>query len=219
VELVLYFHGMHSKDYYRDFRRELDALVKKRPHNPFVFVGLVDTPYVDYAAQRKDRWNSMLCEANGRPEKLFTIVNHVYKAMKLRYPNIRKEKTHITLTAFSGGGKVLDSVTNWLAKADSDDSYARMFRTKLVKIVYFDCWFDKRVLTTIPSLLENNPKMKIVGTVHMKKPAEHAALLAEKFKIRKERKKGPLMALDGRLTIFHDDSHWNAMISRLKEAL
>ena len=85
--------------------------------------------------------------------------------------------------------------------------------------MYFDCWFDKDVVETVPALLEDNPGMKIVGTVHMKKPMEHASILANKFKMKADKKKRGLMTPDGRLTIYRDDSHWEAMISRLKEAL
>jgi hypothetical protein len=95
-----------------------------------------------------------------------------------------------------------------------------VFRSRLRKIVYFDCWFNKNVVNTIPILLENNPKIKIVGTVHMKKPQEHAAMLAKKYNMKQRHAKGELVGLNGRLTIFQDDhSHWNAMISQLKDAL
>jgi len=114
---------------------------------------------------------------------------------------------------------VLSAVGNWLARSEKGDPYAEVFRSRLTKIVYFDCWFDKDVLETIPVLLENNPDMKIVGTVHMKKPLEHATLLAGKFKMKADKKDRQLVGLDGRIRIYRDDSHWQAMISRLKEAL
>ncbi len=217
VDLVLYFHGMHSKDYYNVFRKELEALAEKRPNKPFIFVGYVDTPYIEHKEQSKNRWSFLIPETGEKPEALITTINGIYKALKIRFPRIRKEKTRIVLAGFSGGGKVLDAVGNWLAKS-TDDPWAGVLRARLSKIIYFDCWFDKRIVETVPELLESNPKMEIVGTVHMKKPAEHAALLADKYNMKKV-KPSMLTGLDGRLTIFHNDSHWKAMITRLREAL
>ena len=82
-----------------------------------------------------------------------------------------------------------NSIGNWLARSEKDDPYAEVFRGRLSKIVYFDCWFEKDVIDTIPILLENNPGMKIVGTVHMKKPLEHAIILAGKYKMKADKKK------------------------------
>lgn len=219
VEMVLYFHGMHSKDYYRDFRRELDRLKEERPNRPFLFVGFVDTPYFHAESRSKERWSALAPQPNQRPDRLFKTVNRLYRSFHRKFPHIKKEKTALVLTGFSGGGRVLDSVGNWLAKSDKDDPYAEVFRSRLSKIVYFDCWFDKDVLDTVPTLLENNPDMKIVGTVHMKKPLEHAVILAGKYKMKADKRKRELVGLDGRFTIFRDDSHWSAMISRLREAL
>jgi hypothetical protein len=219
VEMVLYFHGMHSKDYYRDFRRELAHLKEKRPNRPFLFIGFVDTPYFQSESRSKERWSTLAPEPNQRPDRLFRTVNRLYRAFHRRFPHIKKEKTTLALTGFSGGGRVLDSVGSWLARTAKDDPYAEVFRSRLSKIVYFDCWFDKNILETVPALLENNPDMKIVGTVHMKKPVEHAVILAGKYKMKVDKQKRELVGLDGRLTIFKNDSHWSAMISRLREAL
>jgi hypothetical protein len=219
VEMILYFHGMHSQDYYSIFRKELESLAEKRPDKPFIFVGYVDTPFVNQETQSRERWASLVPNPNERPDTLVQTVNEVFRALRTRFPQIHKEKTRIVLAGFSGGGKVLDSVGNWLANADKDDPWAEMFRSRLSKIVYFDCWFDKRVVKTVPALLESNPAIKIVGTVHMKKPAEHAAILAERYRMTKEKKTDNLTGADGRLKIFHNDSHWHAMIARLKDAL
>lgn len=219
VEIILYFHGMHSQDYYSIFRKELESLAEKRPGRPFIFVGYVDTPYISQETQSRDRWASLTPKPNERPDTLVQTVNEIFRALRIRFPNIHKEKTHIVLAGFSGGGKVLDSVGNWLANAGKEDLWAEMFRSRLSKIVYFDCWFDKQVVKTVPSLLESNPAIKIVGTVHMKKPAEHAAILAERYRMIKEKKTDNLIGADGRLKIFHNDSHWHAMIARLKDAL
>lgn len=219
VELILYFHGMHSKDYYAAFRKELERLVADRPNKPFLFIGLVDTPHVLPEARGTQRWTSLTVKDGETPELLFKTINRIFKAFRQRYPNIRKDKTSIVLAGFSGGGRVLSSVGNWLARSTKEDPYAEVFRSRLSKIVYFDCWFDKDVVDTVPALLESNPDMKIVGTVHMKKPLEHAAQLAGKFKMKADKKKNELVGLNGRLVIFRDDSHWDAMISRLKEAL
>jgi len=59
----------------------------------------------------------------------------------------------------------------------------------------------------------------VVGTVHMDKPAKHAAVLAGKFKMKARKRTGDLVGLNGRLWIFREKSHWDAMISRLGDAL
>lgn len=219
VEIILYFHGMGSKDYYRDFRKELESLACKRPDRPFIFVGFVDTPYVYNWARSKGRWSSFTLKDGERPELLFKTINRIFKGVKRAFPNIEKEKTTLTLAGFSGGGRVLDSVGSWLSKAPADDPYAEVFRSKLTKIAYFDCWFDKDVIETIPALLENNPGMRIVGTVHMKKPSELAAILAGRYKMKQDKTRTGLTGLGGRFVIYKGDSHWDAMISRLSQAL
>lgn len=219
VEIILYFHGMHAKDYYLTFRKELDLLVEKRPSKPFLFVGFVDTPLIRPESTGKDRWSSLAPREGERPDRLFKTVNQVFKAFQAKFPHVRKDKTKIVLAGFSGGGKVLNSVGNWLARSIEKDPYAEVFRSRLTKIVYFDCWFEKDILETVPALLRNNPDIKIVSTVHMKKPVEHAALLVGKFKMKADKKNNELVGLDGRLIIYRDDSHWNAMICRLREAL
>ncbi len=219
VEIILYFHGMGAKDYYRDFRKELESLASKRPEKPFIFVGFVDTPYIFSWARTKGRWGSFVLKDGERPELLFKTVNRIFRGVKRAFPNIEKEKTTLTLAGFSGGGRVLDSVGTWLAKAPADDPYAEVFRAKLSKIVYFDCWFDKDVIQTIPALLESNPGIRIVGTVHMKKPTELAAILAGRYNMKQDKTKTELTGLNGRLVIFKGDSHWDAMISRLSQAL
>jgi len=218
-DFILYFHGMGSKDYYRDFRKELEGLASKRPEKPFIFVGFVDTPYVFNSARSKNRWSSFVIRDGERPELLFKTVNRIFKGVKRAFPNIGKENTTLTLAGFSGGGRVLDSVGAWLTKAPADDPYAEVFRTKLSKIVYFDCWFDKDVIRTVPALLENNPSMRIVGTVHMKKPSELAAILADRYNMKQDKTNTELTGLNGRLVIYKGDSHWDAMISRLSQAL
>ena len=125
----------------------------------------------------------------------------------------------MTLAGFSGGGRVLDAVGSWLAKSPKEDPYAEVFRARLSKLVYFDCWFDKDVVDTIPALLESNPGIKIVGTVHMKKPSELASILADRFKMKRHRKTNDLVGANGRIVIYHGDSHWDAMISRLAQSL
>ncbi len=218
VEMILYFHGMHSKDYYSAFRKELELLAEKRPNRPFLFVGFVDTPFLPSETRSKDRWSSMVPQKGERPDRLFRTVNRVFKAFRTTFPHVRKDKTNIVLAGFSGGGRVLNSIGNWLAHSEKDDPYAEVFRGRLSKIVYFDCWFDKDVVDTVPALLANNPGMKIVGTVHMKKPLEHAIILAGKYKMKADKKKHELVGLGGRFVIFRDESHWSAMIARLKEA-
>lgn len=219
VEIILYFHGMHSKDYYRDFRKELKTLAEKRPNRPFLFVGFVDTPYVGPVSRGKGRWRSLVPHEDERPELLFSVINRIYKSFRSRFPNVRKDKTTIALAGFSGGGRVLNSVGNWLARSGKEDPYAEVLRSRLSKIVYFDCWFDKDVVETVPLLLKENPSMKIVGTVHMKKPLEHAAMLAGRYKMKARKKQNELIGLGGRLVIFRNGSHWDAMISRLAQAL
>jgi hypothetical protein len=219
VEIILYFHGMHAKDYYQAFRKELELLVEKRPSKPFLFVGFVDTPHIEPQSTGKDRWSSLAPREGERPDRLFKTVNQVFKAFRAKFPHVKKDKTKIVLAGFSGGGRVLNAVGNWLARSIEEDPYAEVFRSRLTKIVYFDCWFEKDVVETIPALLRNNPDIKIVGTVHMKKPVEHAALLVGKFKMKADKKNNELVGLNGRLIIYRDDSHWNAMICRLKEAL
>lgn len=219
VEIILYFHGMHSKDYYTSFRKELELLTSKRPNRPFLFVGFVDTPYVFAADRGKGRW-STLAPANGeRPDVLIETVNGLFKALRKRFPHIHKDRTSLTLAGFSGGGRVLDSVAAWLSKTGRDDPYAEVFRSHLTKLAYFDCWFGKKVAETVPLLLQENPGMKIVGTVHMETPRKNALILANKFKMRANTKKRELVGLGGRLVIYANDSHWAAMIARLSEAL
>jgi hypothetical protein len=219
VEIILYFHGMHSKDYYPAFRRELEALAQKRPDRPFLFVGFVDTPLTDPAFRSKDRWSSLAPKDGDRPDRLCQTVNHLFKAFRWRFPHIRKEKTSIVLAGFSGGGRVLNAVGNWLARSPKEDPYADIFRSRLSKLVYFDCWFEKDVVETVPALLEASPGMKIVSTVHMKKPLELASVLANKFKMKRHKQKNELVGLNGRIIILGGNSHWDAMISRLAEAL
>lgn len=218
VEMILYFHGMHSKDYYSAFRKELELLAEKRPDRPFLFIGFVDTPYPPSQERSNGRWSSLSPQKGERPDRLFKTVNRVFKAFRATFPNIRKDKTTIVLAGFSGGGRVLNSIGNWLARSEKNDPYAEVFRGRLSKIVYFDCWFDKDVVDTVPALLENNPGIKIVGTVHMKKPLEHAVILASKYKMKADKKKNELVGLGGRFVIFRDQSHWSAMIARLREA-
>jgi hypothetical protein len=219
VELILYFHGMHSKDYYRTFRKELESLAQTRRDRPFLFVGFVDTPYASREEMSKGRWNSLVPSAGERPDRLLETVNHVYKAFCKRFPHMRKDYTTITLAGFSGGGKVLDGVASWLARTGKEDPYAEVFRSRLRKFAYFDCWFAKDVADIVPALLQDNPGMKIVGTVHMDTPRKNAVLLANKFKMKADTKNRELVSPDGRLVIYANDSHWEAMIARLKEAL
>lgn len=219
VELVLYFHGMHSKDYYRAFHRELQELAQKRPNKPFLFIGFVDTPYIVGESRSRNRWKFLSPQEGEPPERLFRTVNRIYKALHRRFPNIRKDRTTITMAGFSGGGRVLDAVGSWLAQSPKDDPFARVFRTRLGKMAYFDCWFDRDVLQTVPALLEGSPTMKIVSTVHMRQPTKHAKMLADRLKLRKRKPTSALVGMGGRVRIYQDTSHWRAMISRLKEAL
>ena len=219
VDMVLYFHGTQPKDYYEVFRKELEQLAIKRPDRPFLFVGLVDKPNLGPECENPDRWGLLIPKRGERPEVLFQVLNEIFKAFRANFPNVKKDNTNIVLTGFSGGGKVLRAIGNWLARSDKDDPYAEVFRSRLSKIVYFDCWFDKDVIETVPALLEDNPGMKIVGTVHMKKPLEHASIIANQFKMKVDKKKREFITPDGRLTIYKDESHWQAMIGRLKEAL
>lgn len=219
LELILYFHGMHATDYYRAFRTELELLAEKRPDRPFLFVGFVDTPYVASESRHQNRWRLLVPAPGESPEPLFKIVNRMFKALKKSFPHIAKDRTTITLAGFSGGGRVLDAVGGWLARSPDDDPFARVFRSRLTKIAYFDCWFDSDMLETVPALLRDNPGMRIVGTVYMDKPKKNADMLADKLKMKKLKNEETLIGLGGRLKILRDKSHWNAMISRLKEAL
>jgi hypothetical protein len=219
VEIILFFHGMHSKDYYAAFRKELELLARKRSQRPFLFVGFVDSPYVSLKSKSKERWSALDVKEGDKPERLFQTINYVFKAFRSRFPNVKKERTKIVLAGFSGGGRVLNSIGNWLARSGREDPYAAVFRSRLSKIAYFDCWFDKDVIETVPALLENNPGIKIVSTVHMKKPSELATVLASKFKMKRHPRKRELVGLGGRLVILRGQSHWDAMISRLVEAL
>lgn len=218
VELILFFHGMHSKDYYRAFRAALKELSLERRSRPFLFVGFVDEPFCE-DRPGGERWKLLSPGIGERPDRLMETVNAVFKAFRKRFPHVDKSKTSIVLAGFSGGGKVLNSVGNWLARSPKDDPYARVFLSRLSKIVYFDCWFDPDVVDTVPTLLESNPSIKIVGTVHMDKPKKHAELLADKFKMKPRKHKDELVGLDGRFLIFRDKSHWDAIISRLRQAL
>jgi len=217
VEIVLYFHGMHAKDYYSAFRNELKHVVEQRPHKPFLFVGFVDGPYILPESRSIERWKS-LSQGGKRPDNLFAAINQVFRSFRLRFPNVKKDNTSIVLAGFSGGGRVLHAVGNWLAKS-KDDPYAEIFRSRLSKIIYFDCWFEKDVVETVPTLLETNPGIKIIATVHMKKPLEHASIIASKYKLKKNKHSDELVGLNGRLVIYRDDSHWSAMIGRLRQAL
>ena len=217
--MILYFHGMHSKDYYADFSKELDEVAAGRHARPFLFVGFVDTPYLLHAARGENRWKSLSPEHGDCPETLIMVVNQLYRSLSLTFPHLKTSKTKIVLTGFSGGGRVLTSVGKWLAAAPAGDPYARSFRSRLSKIVYFDCWFDTADLTTVPALLERNPAMKIVSTVHMEKPKKMANTLAGKLKMRHFRKNNGMVGLGGRLMIFGEKSHWEAIKSKLKLAL
>ncbi|MCA1961493.1 MAG: hypothetical protein LDL33_11935 [Desulfomonile sp.] len=218
LELVLFFHGMHSKDYYRAFRGALKELALERRSRPFLFVGFVDEPFYE-DGRSSERWKLLSPGIGERPDRLMETVNAIFKGVRRRFPHVDKRKTSIVLAGFSGGGKVLNSVGNWLARSPKDDPYARVFLKHLSKIVYFDCWFDPAVLETVPALLESNPSMKIVGTVHMDRPKKHADMLADKLNMKPRKHKDELVGLDGRFMIFHDKSHWEAIISRLRQAL
>ncbi len=218
VEIILFFHGMHAKDYYDAFRKELELLVEKRPDRPFLFIGFVDGPHVLPQTRSSERWKS-LSQGGNRPDRLFAAINQVFRSFRLQFPHIKKENTSIVLAGFSGGGRVLNGIGNWLAKDVSNDPYAEVFRSRLTKMVYFDCWFEKDVVEVVPTLLEKNPTMKIVATVHMKKPVENAAILATKYRMTGNKAENRLVGLNGRLVIYRDDSHWSAMISRLRQAL
>jgi hypothetical protein len=124
------------------------------------------------------------------------------------------------LAGFSGGGRVLSAVGKWLAKTPKNDPYAKVFRSRLSKMVYFDCWFDPETdHKTVSKLLESIPGMKIVGTVHMKKPKIMAKELQGKYRMKRARRNNGLVGLGGRLVIYKNKSHWKAMISRLSQAL
>ncbi|MEW6351925.1 MAG: hypothetical protein AB1646_22980 [Thermodesulfobacteriota bacterium] len=220
AEMILYFHGMHSKDYYADFAKDLEALAAKRATKPFVFVGFVDTPYSSSAVRGKNRWKSLVPEEGQRPDTLVMVLNRLHSSLGASFPQLKTGKTRIVLTGFSGGGRVLTSVGKWLAASPKEDPYARSFRSRLSKIVYFDCWFDFEDLTTVPALLQRNPSMKIVGTVHMEKPKKVANTLAGKFKMRHAKANNSMVGLGGRLVIFNEKkSHWEAIKSKLSVAL
>ena len=210
---------MHSKDYYDCFERELEELAAKRPNRPFVFAGFVDAPYEQSPARAENRWRMLAPRPGERPERLFEAVNSLYGAFRKSFPHVSKNNTKIVLAGFSGGGRVLDAVGNWLVNSPKDYPYAQVFLSRLSKIVYFDCWFDPAVVQTVPSLLENSPAVKIVGTVHMKKPKENAARLVGKLNMKAGAKKDVLVGAGGRLVIFGGKSHWDAIISRLGQAL
>ncbi|MBM4328568.1 MAG: hypothetical protein FJ118_15560 [Deltaproteobacteria bacterium] len=219
LEIILYFHGMHSKDYYRAFQAELKEVAEKHPRRPFLFVGLVDTPFVDAKTKSEQRWKGLVPKDGERPDRLFDVVNQLYKAIRITIPHVKKENTRLVLAGFSGGGRVLDSVGKWLAVSPKDDPYAAVFRSTLSKLVYFDCWFDPTIVETVPTLLEANPRIKIVGTVHMKKPEEHARKLAGKLNLVNRKGSNEMVGHGGRVVIFKDKSHWDAVISRLSQAL
>lgn len=220
TDIILYFHGMHSKDYYRDFRGELAELATKNSRRPFLFVGFVDTPFTKSSDRGKHRWKALVPVEGQRPDRLFRAANEIFRAVRVTFPNIRKSGTKIVMAGFSGGGRVLDSVGSWLASSPRDDPYARVFRTTLNKICYFDCWFDPEVLDTVPALLKSSPSMRIIGTVHMKKPRKHAKIMADKFRMRTRKSGSELVGWGGRLKIFASKkSHWDAMISSLCQAL
>jgi hypothetical protein len=219
AELILYFHGMHSKDYYDCFKKELEELAVKRRSRPFLFIGFVDTPYADCKSRSENRWKSLAPKAGERPDRLLAAVNSVYAAFRRSFPQIKAKRTKLALTGFSGGGRVLSSVGQWLANGPKDDPYTKVFLGRLARIVYFDCWFEPNVVKIVPTLLESSPSMKIVGTVHMQKPEEHAAMLAGQFKMKQLRSQGELVGAGGRLRILKDKSHWDAMIARLTQAL
>ena len=86
VELILYFHGMSSKDYYRDFRKQIETLAAKRPNRPFLFVGFVDTPYVSMANRSKARWSSFTLKDGDYPELLFKIGKWPFQIIKKDFP-------------------------------------------------------------------------------------------------------------------------------------
>ena len=83
VELILYFHGMHSKDYYQAFRKELESLAEKRPNDPFLFVGFVDSPFLPEGPASVQRWKALAPAEGERPERLSETVNRVYKAFQI----------------------------------------------------------------------------------------------------------------------------------------
>ena len=218
AQLILYFHGTHSKDYYRDFRKELEETAEKNPRRPFLFVGFIDTPFKK-ASRGAHRWKGMTPNPGKRPDRLLRAVNQVFKAFRVTFPHIDKRKTNIVLAGFSGGGRVLDSVGNWLAKSAKTDPYARVFHFKLSKMLYFDCWFNPTIVETVPKLLARNPSMKIVGSVHLSRPKKFAKLLAGKLKLRKRKNQEGMVGLDGRMAIYKENSHWKAMIACLGDAL
>ena len=114
---------------------------------------------------------------------------------------------------------MLDSVGNWLAKCPKDDPYARVFHSKLSKMLYFDCWFNPAIVDTVPKLLAKNPSMKIVGSVHLSRPKKFAKLLAGKLRLKGRKGKKELVGIGGRMSILKEGSHWKAMIACLGDAL
>jgi hypothetical protein len=219
VDMIFYFHGMHSKDYYGDFKRELEKLAQKRKKKPFLFVALVDTPFAKGRDRMKRRWKTLAPEPGARPDKLIKIINSIYRAFRVRFPHIRPNNTKIVLAGFSGGGRVVNSVGTWLAQSPQNDRYAKVFRQRLSKIVYFDCWFNPDDLDAVPTLLKINPNLKIVGTVAIKRPLKNARILAKKFKMRRYGKSKGMIGAGGRLVIYREKGHWAAMIERLEQAL
>lgn len=219
VDLIFYFHGMHSKDYYKDFKAELKKLAEKRKNKPFLFVALVDTPYSKGRDRGKYRWKKIAPKRGERPDKLIKIINRIYRAFTKRFPHIKPQNTKIVLAGFSGGGRVVSSVGQWLAETPDTDKFAKVFRQRLSKIVYFDCWFDPRDLEAVPTLLKINPRIKIVGTVAIKRPLKNARILAKKFKMRRYGRKKGMVGAGGRLVIYRENGHWEAMIKRLEQAL
>ncbi len=219
VDLIFYFHGMHSKDYYKDFKAELEKLAEKRKNKPFLFVALVDTPYSKGRDRGKYRWKKIAPKHGKRPDKLIKIINRIYRAFTVRFPHIKTRNTKIVLAGFSGGGRVVSSVGKWLAETPDTDKFAKVFRQRLSKIVYFDCWFHPSDLEAVPTLLKINPRIKIVGTVAIKRPLKNAGILAKKFKMRRYGRKKGMVGAGGRLVIYRENGHWDAMIKRLEQAL
>ena len=161
----------------------------------------------------------MVPKSGERPDRFLRAINQVYRAFCVTFPHISKRKSRIVLAGFSGGGRVLDSVGNWLAKSPSNNLYARIFQSKLSKMLYFDCWFNPTIVETVPTLLARNPTMKVVGSVHLSRPKKIAKLLAGKLKLRNLKNNKEMIGLGGRMSILREKSHWNAMIACLSDAL
>ncbi len=219
AEIVLYFHGTHAKDYYQEFRGELTEAAQKNPYRPFLFVGFVDAPNAKSDGRGQKRWEGMVPKSGERPDRLLRSLNQVFSSFRRTFPHMRKSRTKLVLSGFSGGGKVLDSVGTWLARSAKDDPYARVFQLKLSKMLYFDCWFNPAVVETVPTLLAKNPSMKIVGTVHMQAPKKFAQALAGKLRMRGLKGKNEMIGLGGRMSIYREESHWKAMVACLSDAL